>query len=46
VVEEGCYGAINLETGEPILFVPRMNNLYKIWMTVRSKEDFQKKYEM
>ena len=29
-----------------MLFVPRMSNLYQIWMTVLTKEDFAAKYEM
>lgn len=33
-----------METGTPSLFVPKMSNLYKIWMTVLSVEDFKEKY--
>jgi len=28
------------------LFVPKLDNLYKIWMTVMTKEDFAEKYGM
>lgn len=40
------YGAINFETEKATLFVPRQNNMYRIWMTVLEKEDFQKKYDI
>ena len=46
VIEMGCYGVIDLKSGKPILFVPRMGNLNKIWMTVLTAEDFKAKYEM
>jgi hypothetical protein len=44
VVEMDCYGVIDFKNEKPILFVPEPNVLYKIWMTVHSKEDFEKKY--
>ena len=46
VVEMDCYGIIDFKNEHAILFVPTPNNLYKIWMTVHTKEDFEKKYEM
>jgi Xaa-Pro dipeptidase len=42
--EADCYGVFDMETGTPTLFVPKMSNLYKIWMTVLSAEDFKEKY--
>lgn len=41
-----CYGLIDLVTGDTKLFVPRTNNLDKIWMTVMSAQDFKAKYEI
>ena len=41
-----CYGLIDFTTEKAILFVPKMDNLYKIWMTLMTKEDFQTKYEV
>ena len=41
-----CYGVLDLDSGKPILFVPQQSNLYKIWMTVLSKEDYQKEFEI
>lgn len=38
------YGLLDLNQEKAILFVPRLDNLYKIWMTVMSKEDYQAKY--
>ena len=44
VTEQNCYGVIDFETEKVILFMPRPDNLYKIWMTVMSKDDMQSKY--
>jgi len=41
-----CYGMIDFLQEKAILFVPKMDNLYKIWMTVMTKEDFTNKYEV
>ena len=38
------YGLIDFNQEKAILFVPRLDNLYKIWMTVMTKEDYQAKY--
>jgi Xaa-Pro aminopeptidase len=35
--EMGCYGVIDFDTWRPLLFVPKFDNLYKIWMTVHDK---------
>jgi len=35
-----CYGAIDFDKEEATLFVPKMDNYYKIWMTVMKVEDF------
>ena len=32
------YGVIDFATEKAILFVPRLDNLYKIWMTVLTNE--------
>ena len=41
-----CYGLIDISQEKAILFVPKMSNLSKIWMTVLTKEDFMEKYEL
>ena len=46
VVEPSCMGVIDFQNEKAILFIPKMDNLYKIWMTVLSKEDFAAKYEV
>jgi Xaa-Pro dipeptidase len=46
VQEPDCYGALDIDSGKPTLFVPKTSYLYKIWMTVLTKEDFEKKYEI
>lgn len=45
VHEVGFHAVIEVETGKTTLFVDKMDAMYKIWMTVLSLEDFQKKYE-
>jgi Xaa-Pro dipeptidase len=44
--EPDCYAALDLGTGKPTFFVPQTSNLYKIWMTVLTKDDFKAKYEI
>ena len=34
-----CYGLLDLHNDHAILFIPRLDNLYKIWMTVMTKEE-------
>jgi hypothetical protein len=34
-----CYGVIDFEQEKTILFVPKLDNFYKIWMTVSSLEE-------
>ena len=43
-IEMDLYGLIDFNQEKAILFVPRLDNLYKIWMTVMTKEDYQAKY--
>ena len=44
VTEMDCYGFVDFATEKTILFVPELDNLYKIWMTVLTLEDFATKY--
>ena len=39
-----CYGFIDFEQEKLVLFVPRLNNLMKVWMVVMTKEDYTAKY--
>ena len=41
-----CYGVIDFEEEKTILFVPKLDNYYKIWMTVSTLEEQQKKYHL
>ena len=41
-----CYGIIDFQIERAILFVPQPNVLYKIWMTVLTKQDYEQKYEL
>lgn len=42
----GCNLVVNVDAEEIILFVPRVDPLYEIWMTVLSAEQFSAKYEL
>lgn len=44
VQETGCHAAIDLNTHKATLFIPKMDNLYKIWMKILSIEEYQEKY--
>ena len=46
VIEMDCYGVIDFVQEKAILFVPKLDNLYKIWMTVMTKENYAEKYEL
>ena len=41
-----CYGLLDIGNEKAIIFAPKLDNLYKIWMTVLSLEDFAAKYEL
>jgi len=45
VTESGCSGAIQLETGKSILFVPRLPESYKVWSgKIHPTSHFKSKY--
>ena len=41
-----CYGFIDFQNSKSVLFVPKLDNFYKIWMTTLSLEEYKKKYEL
>ncbi|XP_037733641.1 xaa-Pro dipeptidase isoform X1 [Chelonia mydas] len=45
VTEPDCYGAIDVDTGKSILFVPKLPESYAVWMgKIHRPEYFRKKY--
>ena len=46
VIEMDCFGVLDFQQEKAILFVPKLDNLYKIWMTVMTKEDYATKYDL
>ena len=38
------YGLIDLENGKTVLFVPHLDNLYKIWMNFRTPDEMAATY--
>ena len=44
VIEMDCYGLLDFLNEKVVLFVPKMNNLLKIWMTVMTTADYETKY--
>ena len=41
-----CYGFLDIGKEKAILFAPKLDNLYKIWMTVLTTEEIAAKYEL
>ncbi|XP_050293691.1 xaa-Pro dipeptidase isoform X2 [Anthonomus grandis grandis] len=47
VTDAGCYGAVDVKTGETHLFIPRHPEEYAVWMGPLAKcDDFSKKYNI
>ncbi|XP_040582067.1 xaa-Pro dipeptidase [Lepeophtheirus salmonis] len=47
VLEPDCYGAIDVESGNSILFVPKLPDEYRIWMgPIPSLEEWKQRYEV
>ena len=46
VSEMDCYGAIDFEAEKATLFIPRLDEFLKIWITVMDKEAYEKKYPL
>ncbi|XP_044126659.1 xaa-Pro dipeptidase isoform X2 [Bufo gargarizans] len=45
VTESGCYGAIDVNTGRSIIFVPKLPESYAVWMgKIHPPEHFKQKY--
>ncbi|XP_069822272.1 xaa-Pro dipeptidase [Dendropsophus ebraccatus] len=45
VIESGCYGAIDVNTGRSIIFVPKLPESYAVWMgKIHPPEHFKQKY--
>ena len=42
--EMDCYGIIDFKENKTYLFAPKLDNIYKIWMTTMSKEELKAKY--
>jgi len=41
-----CYGVIDFTNERTILFIPRLDELYEIWMEVLKIDEAKKKYDM
>lgn len=46
VTEMDCYGVIDFHNEKSVLFVPKLDNYYKIWMTLMTLDDMKKKYPL
>ncbi|XP_064315622.1 xaa-Pro dipeptidase isoform X2 [Phalacrocorax carbo] len=45
VTEAGCFGAVDIDTGRSMLFVPQLPESYAVWMgKIHPPEFFKKKY--
>ena len=41
-----AYGVIDFQNERATLFVPKLDNYYKIWMTVLDLDEYKKKYPL
>ena len=41
-----CYALLDLHNDKIMLFVPKLDNLYKIWMNFLTQKDAEEKYEV
>lgn len=46
IQEADCYGAIEVDTGKATLFIPRLDESYKMWMTVYSPAELKLKHDI
>jgi Xaa-Pro dipeptidase len=46
VKEADCLAAIHHHTGKTVLFIPEIPEDYKLWMVVKSKEEFKQEYRV
>lgn len=46
VKETNCYAVIENDTGSTVLFVPRYEEAYKMWMYVKEVEEFKSEYKV
>jgi hypothetical protein len=42
VKETDCYAVIHNDSGETTLFVPRLDDAYRMWMYVKERDVFKK----
>ena len=41
-----CYASIDISSGHTILFVPRLDEAYKLWMVVLSNQEIKEKFRI
>ncbi|EDO49339.1 predicted protein [Nematostella vectensis] len=47
VLEADCFGAVEVDTGKSILFIPKLPQEYAIWMgKIHPKEHYKEKYDV
>jgi hypothetical protein len=46
VIEMDCYLLLDLHNNDATLFIPKLDNLYKIWMNFLTKEQAANKYDL
>ena len=44
VDQPDCYAIIDIEKSKSYLFIPKLDNQYKIWMTVMDQDDYRKRF--
>lgn len=46
VQQADCYASIEVETGKAVLFIPKLDEAYKMWMTIFSPEELKEKHHL
>ena len=47
MIESDCYGAIDVNTGKTVLFIPKLPKSYQVWMgEIYPPSHFQAKYDV
>lgn len=41
-----CYAAIEVTSGKAVLFIPKLDEAYKMWMTILSPEEMTQKHQI
>lgn len=44
--QRDLFGVIEIDTGRQVVFIPRLPDSYRLWMIVKSKEEYEKEHNV